>query len=94
MELDYKKRVRDNNCMNWKTLIQNLIDHGLTQAQIADRCNTGQSYISDLYRVNRKCPNWHLGESLRKLHLDVCGYDPFTAVDSVADSSQKQAVQI
>ncbi len=57
--------------MNWKKIIQELTDSGLTQAQIAERCNTGQSHISALSNGIRKSPNWLLGESLIKLHKDI-----------------------
>ncbi|SFJ06934.1 helix-turn-helix domain-containing protein [Nitrosomonas sp. Nm34] len=58
--------------MNWAKLIQNLIDQGLTQVQIAKKCGTGQSYISGLLKGDRKSPNWALGETLRRLHSEVC----------------------
>ena len=58
--------------MNWKTLIQNLLDAGLTQSQIALTCKTGQSHISGLYRGERKCPNHDLGEAIIKLHREYC----------------------
>lgn len=83
MALDYFKRDRNNVSMNWKILIQNLIDNGLTQVQIAERCHTGQSHISGLLTGYRKCPNWHLGEMLRNLHIEVCGFDPFAMTDQV-----------
>ena len=41
---------------------------GLTQSEIASKCNTGQSYISSLLTEKRKSPSWLLGESLIKLH--------------------------
>lgn len=53
--------------MDWTSLIQQLLDSGMTQAEIADACDTGQSHISGLYRGDRKCPNWELGERLRAL---------------------------
>lgn len=58
--------------MNWKTIIQELNDSGFTQRDIADRCNTSQSYISTLYNGQRKSPNWHLGDQLIRLHHEVC----------------------
>lgn len=41
---------------------------GMTQAQIANACGTGQSHISALRTGARKCPSWQLGEALLKLH--------------------------
>ncbi len=72
MALDKQKRVRDNSIMNWPKLIQDLIDHDFTQAQIANHCNTAQSHISALLNGVRKSPNWQLGEAIRKLHEEVC----------------------
>ena len=54
--------------MNWSKLIQELVSQGLTQTQIADYCQTGQSHISSLLKGTRKSPSWQLGESLRELH--------------------------
>lgn len=59
--------------MNWPKLIQDLIDSGLTQVQIAESCQTGQSHISALLNGSRKCPNWALGEALRNLHAEKVG---------------------
>ncbi|MEK7499827.1 MAG: hypothetical protein AAB649_04440 [Patescibacteria group bacterium] len=58
--------------MNWTKIIQDLLDAGLTQAQIADSCATGQSHISGLYRGERKCPNYDLGEKILALHSIKC----------------------
>lgn len=73
MAIDNKKRVRDNGDMNWPKLIQDLVDSGLTQVQIAESCQTGQSHISALLNGSRKCPNWALGEALRNLHAEKVG---------------------
>jgi len=54
--------------MNWTNVIQDLIDAGMTQAQIAEKCNTGQSHISSLLSGDRKSPNWILGDSILRLH--------------------------
>lgn len=68
MALDKGKRERDNGPMDWTKIIQDLLDSGLTQAQIAEKCATGQSYISGLYRGERKCPNYDLGVAILALH--------------------------
>jgi predicted XRE-type DNA-binding protein len=52
----------------WTTLIQEIIDSGLTQVQIADLVHTGQSHISSLLRGERRQPNWELGDALIRLH--------------------------
>lgn len=68
MALDIGKRESDNGHMNWKKLIQDLMDAGVTQAVIADKCGTSQGYISGLYRGDRKSPNYELGSKLVALH--------------------------
>lgn len=57
--------------MDWKKIIQDLTNSGLTQAQIAESCNTGQSHISALSKGVRKSPNWQLGESLINMHKRI-----------------------
>ena len=57
--------------MDWKLIIQQLLDAGMTQQTIADACATNQSHISGIYRRRCMCPNWDLGERLRKLHERV-----------------------
>lgn len=59
--------------MNWPNLISELMASGMTQAQIADAVNTGQSHISGLLLGNRKIPNWQLGDRLLRLHAERCG---------------------
>jgi len=54
--------------MNWKNLIADLMDSGMTQAEIADACLTSQGHISDLYRGARLQPGWALGDRIRNLH--------------------------
>lgn len=58
--------------MNWQTIIQDLLDAGMTQAQIAESCETGQSHISGLYRGTRKEPGYGLGTRLVKLYARRC----------------------
>lgn len=70
--------------MNWKTLILELQGSGLSQVQIAAACKTGQSHISSLARGARRCPNWDLGERLRKLHAQRC------LADEQAESVEKE----
>jgi CRP-like cAMP-binding protein len=59
--------------MNWTSIIQDLLDAGMTQAQIADACDTGQSHVSGLLRGDRKQPGWSLGDRLIALHRERCG---------------------
>jgi transcriptional regulator with XRE-family HTH domain len=53
---------------NWSKLIREIMDSGMTQKVIAERCNTGQSYISGLLNKKKKSPNWQLGQNLIELH--------------------------
>lgn len=71
MALDMMNHFSDNWFMNWKNIIQDLINVGMTQAQIADECDTGQSHISSLFNGIRKSPNWKLGNDLIELHKRV-----------------------
>ena len=68
MVLAFINHVRDNAAMNWTEIIQDLINFGLTQSEIAQKCGTGQSYISSLLGGDRRSPNWQLGDSLIRLH--------------------------
>lgn len=65
--------MRLNRRMDWKTLILELQESGLTQYEIAQACDTGQSHISGLARGARRSPGWELGERIRKLHAERCG---------------------
>lgn len=58
--------------MNWKNIIQDLIESGLTQTKIAEMAETGQSHISALLRGDRKQPGWALGDRLISLHRERC----------------------
>jgi transcriptional regulator with XRE-family HTH domain len=59
--------------MNWPDIIQDLIDSGMTQNEIAEACETGQSHVSGLLRGERKNPNWPLGQRLLDVHAKRCG---------------------
>lgn len=59
--------------MDWKKIIQDLMDGGLSQGEIATKCNTGQSYVSGLLRGSKKRPSWLLGNSLIELHRQKFG---------------------
>jgi len=69
--------------MKWPDTIQDLLDSGMTQAQIATACDTGQSHISALLNGKRKHPNWTLGErllSLRKERMSMSRNNESTGV--------------
>jgi len=79
LALDNYYHERDNRIMNWKNLIKGLLDAGMTQVQIAEACETGQSHISSLYRGDRKQPNWLLGDRLVALHAKRCKTEKMVA---------------
>lgn len=54
--------------MDWKSLIADLQERGLSQPEIAQRCHCGQATISDLANGHTKEPRHSLGEALRALH--------------------------
>lgn len=54
--------------VEWKRLIQELLDAALTQAEIASRCGVKQSTVSDLYRLPERTPNYDFGRALIDLH--------------------------
>lgn len=54
--------------MDWKKLIGDLLQAGMTQQEIADRCGSKQSTISEIYRGDTADPRYALGEKLKKLH--------------------------
>lgn len=56
--------------MDWKIIIHELQESGLTQQQIAEACETGQSHVSSLARGERLEPRWSLGERLLRLHRE------------------------
>jgi hypothetical protein len=59
--------------MNWKNLIEDLVNDGMTQAQIADACDTSQSNIWYLLNTPGRSPSWSLGQLLVNLHDDRYG---------------------
>lgn len=71
--VDVANHDSDNVAMNWTSIIQALLDSGMTQSQIAEECDTGQSHISGLYRGDRKQPNWELGDRILALYQKRCG---------------------
>lgn len=54
--------------MDWKTLISDLAEFGMTQEQIAEKCGCAQSTISDLATGATETPRYHIGDALRSLH--------------------------
>lgn len=62
--------------MDWKQLIKDLSDAGLTQMQIADRCGVAQSTVSDLGRGVSNSPSFQLGSKLLELRTACAPADP------------------
>lgn len=56
--------------MDWKALIQRLIDAGMTQAQIAEKCGASQAAVSDLFRGETASPRFDFGMKLQQLAKD------------------------
>lgn len=54
--------------MDWKKLIAELAESGLTQSQIAEACGTTQSTVSDLARLDERGCTFELGSKLVALH--------------------------
>ena len=57
--------------MNWTLLIKDLIDSGLTQAEIAERVGCRQGYVSDVLNGRRgKSLSYEIGSRLIELHAE------------------------
>ncbi|MBL8506024.1 MAG: helix-turn-helix domain-containing protein [Methylobacillus glycogenes] len=54
--------------MNWKKLIQELSEAGVTQVEMAKHCDCGQSTISEISRGLIKNPAYGIGVKLVELH--------------------------
>lgn len=55
--------------MNWKALIQEILESGMTQAEVAKLIGCGQSYVSDLANGKRgKSMSYEIGARLIQLH--------------------------
>lgn len=64
-----KAELRYDAQMNWKKTIAEIQERGnLTQAEIAQKCGTGQSTISSLIRREGANPTYPLGVMLLEMH--------------------------
>lgn len=54
--------------MDFKKIIQDLIDSGMTQVEIKTECDCGQSTISDLLNGKIKNPGFAIGQRILVLH--------------------------
>lgn len=59
--------------MDWKTIIQDLLDSGLTQVEIGRRVDCSQPTIAALASGAQKEVRWSTGDKLRRLHLRAVG---------------------
>ena len=58
--------------MDWKTLVSQLEQAGLTQKRIAEACMCAQPYISQIKTGARKVPGYRIGTALVDLHRVHC----------------------
>jgi hypothetical protein len=73
--------------MNWKHIIQQLLDKGFTQKQIAQRIGCNQSYVSELFNgLAGKSLSWALGDALIRFHNEVCPQQPKVSSSGVASA--------
>lgn len=54
--------------MDWKQLLKELDEAGMTQTQIAETCGTSQATVSDLARGVTKNPSFSIGAAVVELH--------------------------
>jgi transcriptional regulator with XRE-family HTH domain len=62
--------------MDWTKLIAEIQERGLSQPQIAAKCECAQSTVSDLASGTTKEPRHSLGEALKALHYETCTGKP------------------
>jgi len=54
--------------MDWKALITDLMNTGLSQATIGQHLGMSQAWVSDLVRGRTSTMHWEVGEKLIALH--------------------------
>lgn len=58
--------------MNWQQMVNDLLDSGLTQTQLAELLRTSQGQVSDMANGKRGQEiTWRLGEAIRKAHRRI-----------------------
>ncbi len=57
--------------MDWTKIIAEILASGLTQVEVAERCNTHQGYVSGLLRGKKRNPCWAIGDKLLALHRRI-----------------------
>jgi hypothetical protein len=56
---------------SWKEIVAEILDTGLTQVEVAARCNTTQGHVSSMLRGIKRHPSWELGDKLLSLHRRI-----------------------
>jgi transcriptional regulator with XRE-family HTH domain len=59
--------------MDWKKIISDLSESGITQIAMAERCKCAQSTISEISKGKIKNPSFTTGFELVAMHSEVCG---------------------
>lgn len=58
--------------MNWQQMVQDLLESGFTQVQLAEKLDCSQSVVSDLARGERGIRmSWDLGDTIIKAHDEL-----------------------
>lgn len=57
--------------MTLRNMIQTMLEHGLTQAQIAKECSCSQTVISLLYTGKRQNVKYQTGKAISQLYQKV-----------------------
>lgn len=69
--MTFISEIRYKIGMDWKIIIAGISDAGLTQKQIAERVQCGQSTISELARGEIGNPSYSIGKGLLELHASI-----------------------
>lgn len=58
--------------MNWQQMVQDMLESGFTQVQLAEKLGCSQSVVSDLARGERGIRmSWDLGDTIIKAHDEI-----------------------
>lgn len=72
MLFDFLKQIPDNVRMDWKNIIEDLQESGMTQAEIGVAIGKSQAWVCALAKGQYSDVRWSDGEALRKLHDARC----------------------
>lgn len=65
--------------MDCKTIIEDLLAKGISQAQIARAVGLSPPSIIDLTSGRQRSVKWEVGDALLRLHAEHCRQDPTAA---------------